>query len=378
MNRTAIYVYYDKEGIIHNDALWQLAELKRNVNYLIVVINGNLVGDVPMREYADEIIYRENTGFDAAAYKAVITDLGKKAIIESCDELVLCNNSFYGPFCSFEPIFEKMSGNDVDFWGMAYLEYGFFRCIESFFMVFRKNILQNQDLQNYFRDHIAYDTDDFTSICLAFEHGLFECLVDKGYKFDAYSNSKHWIHRDVLEIIKVDGLPVLKKKAFSQKYYDEKRMLDALRYISEKFDYDIDYILDNEKTGSEIKSKLAETDNVDYKLRVIPLPKSREKIRSFLRENGAIYIYGYGLFSRYIVDFLADDETVIKGFVVSDGQNTKAENPYGAPVYNISQLRKELDAPILVALNEENTMDVQGGLVGFSNIFYIWESVQDI
>ena len=44
MKRVAIYFFFDKDGIVDRYVKTVLTDLKRNIDRLIVVVNGNLTG----------------------------------------------------------------------------------------------------------------------------------------------------------------------------------------------------------------------------------------------------------------------------------------------------------------------------------------------
>ena len=71
MKRLCIYVTYDKQNIVDRYVGYMLRELKTCAEHLAVVCNMPRVvrGADVLEEYADEIFYRENIGFDAGDSK---------------------------------------------------------------------------------------------------------------------------------------------------------------------------------------------------------------------------------------------------------------------------------------------------------------------
>lgn len=119
MERIGIFCLYIPSGEIDATVIHTLEELKSVVDYLTIVINGYVNKASKLSVYADRILIRRNIGFDIGAYKEVILSSDHIEKIKNSGELVLCNNSFYGPFISFQEIFAKMKQSKADFWGIS-------------------------------------------------------------------------------------------------------------------------------------------------------------------------------------------------------------------------------------------------------------------
>ena len=70
-NRYAIFVFYDRDGIVDEYNYVLLYEIKKYVKKLLIICNGdvNENGISGLNQYADEVIVRPNKGFDITAYK---------------------------------------------------------------------------------------------------------------------------------------------------------------------------------------------------------------------------------------------------------------------------------------------------------------------
>ena len=120
LNRIAIFSFYDSEGIVYDYVEYYLNELKKNVARLVIVINGKILENEKKRlcVFTNEIIVRKNIGYDAGAYKECIMNYIGIGNMSKYDELVLCNDTCFGPFVGFDKIFKKMQNTLCDFWGM--------------------------------------------------------------------------------------------------------------------------------------------------------------------------------------------------------------------------------------------------------------------
>ena len=97
VKRLGIYFFYDKDGIVDDYNIYLLNDLKENLDSLLVVCNGKLnpEGRAKFGRVADEILVRENRGFDVWAYKEGMEHLGWETLSQY-DELVLLNFTHYG------------------------------------------------------------------------------------------------------------------------------------------------------------------------------------------------------------------------------------------------------------------------------------------
>lgn len=102
MNRLALYVFWEKDGIVRDYVTYYLNALKEVAQDIIVIVNGKLSaeGRKKLEELGADILVRENEGLDFAAWKAALEDIGWDKL-SLYDELILCNSSCYGPVYPF-------------------------------------------------------------------------------------------------------------------------------------------------------------------------------------------------------------------------------------------------------------------------------------
>ena len=155
MKRIALYTFFEKNGIVRDFVLYYLNRLHNVCETIVVIVNGILSpeGRARLNECGVKILVRENKGFDFSAWKAGIEYLGWNEI-RSCDELVLCNCSVYGPTFSFDEIFTKMNEVKCDFWGMyRHPEISNINIpshIQSYFVVFKSKLINDIVFFHYF------------------------------------------------------------------------------------------------------------------------------------------------------------------------------------------------------------------------------------
>ena len=267
MKRLCIYVSYDKENVIDEYIHYMLKELKTCLDYLVVVFNQKdiILGKDFLEEYADEVFYRENIGFDAGAYKdALCNYLGWNRVLEF-DELVMLNDSFFGPFIPIKTIFEKMDKENLDFWGLTkhkenlhkYTQVVTSEHIQSFFVTVRKRMLHSSIFREYWNDMPYYK--EFTDVILNFELTFTRIFSENGFLYDCYAdmeaNDSEKLENNFIQYILVSNelirhrdFPFLKRKQISYDNIDRQTQENhflALDYIKNETDYDVRLIYKN-------------------------------------------------------------------------------------------------------------------------------------
>lgn len=387
--RTAIFPFYHKQGRLTNDVEFLIKSLKQIADTLVVVSNGQLEDRSKMEQLADILIVRENRGYDAGAYKEALFNEEVSRVIDEAQELVFCNDTFYGPFIPFQLIFEEMDDPEVDFWGLNLSDTGLSTFLQSYFLVFKKEIWKNGDLKKFFEENIDENTLDFNKVLMSFEQNIFSFLVDKGYHYNAFRVQRYHIFTDFEGSICLDRLPILKKKVLSKQYYDRERLLDVLHYIDGQYNYDIRLILEDlkERNSITLSHEEIKRHKVQIKAKEMIVTKTRkEDIVKFVQRHKRVYIYGIGGYGKAIKNMLKDES--VAGFIVSDDHllpdegrelrcslgDKQQESFDKIPLYGISELKSQRGnlAPIIVALSEKNKVQVQSKLKSFPNVLYLF------
>lgn len=268
--RLGIYTFYDADGIVDEYVVYYLKALRRWVERLVVVVNGSLQpeGTEKLMKLGCEILIRENSGFDAWGVKAGIEYLGFD-VLHECDELLVSNNTLFGPVCDLTDMFQKMSQKKVDFWGIAshagIQDWDPFGCnpygyvpenVQSYFYAVRKRMLCGEAFRRFWTELPVLPNYDAAV-------GLYETVMtkyfsDAGYVWDTYMPSK--IYYDMtdnplitmpLEAIRDWNCPFFKRRAFFQDYdylttYTGQQSASCLMgYLQLHTDYPVKYIWDN-------------------------------------------------------------------------------------------------------------------------------------
>ncbi len=117
--RLGIFAYYDKNGVVDDYVIFLLRAMREHCIDLTVVINGFVTpeNEARVKKHCTKIIYRDNVGFDAAAYKQAFKEVQN---LENYDEIVFFNQTLFGPVQSLHTMFNAMSSQKkLDFWSLS-------------------------------------------------------------------------------------------------------------------------------------------------------------------------------------------------------------------------------------------------------------------
>lgn len=365
--RLCIFSIFDKEGKIDDYVLYVLRDIKKVCERLIIVING-IVDEEGIRKlqaYTEEICIRDNVGYDAGAYRHVLINYLQEDELFSYDEVVFCNDTFYGPITSFEKIFDCMKDRACDFWGLHGYFNVVFAHIQSYFLVFRKNIIQKKLLLRYFEEQIDGDTTSINDVYCQFESGLFDYLVRQNQMtYSTYAKEgKLDVYRSSYECLVESNLPIIKKKAFSEFDNYADNVWYTLSYIKYKTKYDVKLILDSIRRIYGIGISEEDIRPIDGDMQLpkaekVPVPLFTEaEIEQFIGED-KFYIYGAGLFACKTYWRFAKENDNFLGFIVSDGEKRSYTQLYGKNIYRFSKVKDIYDRKVILGVGKENALEI--------------------
>lgn len=264
MKKLALYVHHDPKGEVRDYIIYCLKGLQEVVDEILFIVNGSISAEsrLKLEALGVKILVRENKGFDWWAWKAGIEYYGYEKIAQY-DELLLTNNTYYGPIYPFSEMWNKMDQIDCDFWGISrhpeldvFIENNpdnkVYEFIQSFWIVFKKKILKSHDFvdywqnikpQNSYQEMIGYGE---TKLTKYFEEHGFKSAVF--LDFDKYSkliyNPPFVSDIQIIE----DRCPILKRKFL----FDYKKDIlsfrsdyitrQLLEYLKEQNLYDVELI----------------------------------------------------------------------------------------------------------------------------------------
>lgn len=165
------------------------------------------------------VISGRHEEYDFGSYKRGLQYLYDSQINYS--EIILCNDSCYGPLNNFREIFEKMSEAGCDFWGLT-KNSAFGWHLQSYFLVFVREVVEDKLFKIFFADVVKKE--NVTDVVLDYEVRLTTFLENNGYIWSSYvdddcSNYSNFCSKNTnLTVFPIQmmhwGVELIKVKAF--------------------------------------------------------------------------------------------------------------------------------------------------------------------
>lgn len=268
--RIAMYVIYDKDGILDNFRKYYLKELRKEVDTIVGVVSGTLTPQSrrELEELTDDFFVRENVGLLAGSWADGIAHIGWD-VLDEYDELLMLNDSFFGPFYPLSEMMNAAEESDADFYGCMKnfeepeykeiagrkLKHGFFRGSICYFYIIKSRLLHSHEFKKYWgkmppvKEH--WDTIFFAEI------DFFDFVKDAGFKIEAYQgdmlegylfdNLSHCMHL----LVENERVPFARIRPFATDMIDQALQINygkdprqTLAYIDKHTSYDVNMIWD--------------------------------------------------------------------------------------------------------------------------------------
>ncbi|PBC24102.1 MULTISPECIES: rhamnan synthesis F family protein [unclassified Mesorhizobium] len=271
MRRIAVFFLINERGVADDYVIFLLEKLREVVDKIVVVSNGDLSkpSEKAVKASCDQLLVREREGLDLWGYKAGIEAIGHDALSQY-DELILLNDTCYGPLFPFSEMFSEMEGRESDFWGAAahkeiaanpftgagYLPWHLQTC----FIAIRNDMLRSQTFKRYWAKlpETKSDPDAFLIHASQFT----KHFTGLGYSAEAYIDPEKYGSHDpafinVDEAV-INRFPLLKRSLLlNEPTVLEHNPVDlprALRVIEETSDYDMNLIWRDVLRDSELRN----------------------------------------------------------------------------------------------------------------------------
>ncbi|WP_348653159.1 glycosyltransferase [uncultured Sulfurimonas sp.] len=243
-NRVCIFSHFDKNNIVNKYVLYYLSELSKVSDIIFVSTSEGLQNTDSLKLYCRDIIVKENYGYDFGAWKSGLNLLGNE--LEDYEELILCNDSMFGPFYELEPIFNKMS-NSYDVWSMTD-NMQIAHHLQSFFVVYNKKAFQHKLFKDFWNNFKIYiDKQKLIEMNeIKFSEELLKCKdlrvgsYVEARELDSFLNITHYYWDELLSKYK---FPFIKKELLR----DNPMNLDTSNWkevIESTSDYNTKLIID--------------------------------------------------------------------------------------------------------------------------------------
>ena len=185
--RTAVFASFAGDGRVPETDLCYLRGLRDVCDNVVYVANNPLLPEEKdrLRGLVCAALCECHGEYDFGSYKRGWLLAKEAGLLDPsvCDEVVLANNSCYGPVFPFSKTFAAMSSRPCDFWGLSACRVLGRDHLQSFFLVFRRRVLDGPELDSFLRAVARQPSRGY--IVMRYEFEITKRLADAGYSFDA-------------------------------------------------------------------------------------------------------------------------------------------------------------------------------------------------
>ena len=114
-SRALVYAHWDRDGIVDPYVIHALREYRAVVDRIVFVSTHCTNVRPVVTSLADEVIVRDNEGFDFASWREGL----KRLDIPAYDEILFTNSSVYGPLWPIDGCLAAAAARKSDLWGMT-------------------------------------------------------------------------------------------------------------------------------------------------------------------------------------------------------------------------------------------------------------------
>ncbi len=296
MKRICLFAGYSSKGVIEDYVLYYLQELSKISDVYYLADNKILPEELEKLTPYVKGAYGYNHGkYDFGSWQELINKISWEKLAEY-DELILTNDSVFGPLCYFKDFIESLEKDkEWDLCGVN-TAYDFHTWhLSSYFLIFRKNGF----LSDTFKEHInsIEKEDNFKKVVEKYEIGLSRKMVEAGFSVKNAVDFKKNIYISWRNFV-MSGSPLIKRKIFNDELFLICRTLGWEKFLNKHTKYDISLLYDY---VNSFKSRFRIFRLLNNKIFWQYAGKGIIKI-AFTKERKLIRIFGIYLLNIYNYD----------------------------------------------------------------------------
>ncbi|BFM06255.1 rhamnan synthesis F family protein [Halioxenophilus aromaticivorans] len=205
LHRATVFAHFDKGNIVDDYVYYYLKQLQKISGHIVFVSTAKLNDDdiTQLSSMGIQVSCRANLGYDFMSYKLGIDSLD----LSKYDELIICNDSVYGPLQSLEPIFCDSQFKEADVWGITDShQYSYH--LQSYFIVFRKKALNSISFKRFW-DNVT-ELVNKKDIIEKYEVGLSKALLNDKLALASIYKSNQRTPRSIMKAVTENNFQFVK------------------------------------------------------------------------------------------------------------------------------------------------------------------------
>ena len=224
--RLLLYVHYDRDGKVDSHVVYQIRALYEFGISIIFISNSPVSesGREQLLPYITGLRVRSDEGYDWTAWKEAILELGSETL-GLYDDLILMNDSCYGPFFPLEEMFAQMDQKPVDFWGITEnTDPRFTKHLQPYFCCIKRHAACSESFIEFFRELPPIVT--YNDAIFSGEIAFSSFLEEQNFCYATYIDAKELqsipeigvneplVYSMASEFIQDYRIPFIKRKSF--------------------------------------------------------------------------------------------------------------------------------------------------------------------
>lgn len=144
-DRVAVFAVFTMDGVIPETTLYYLRHLREIADYIVCVGDCRLLetSSSILSKIVDEYEFVRHNTYDFGSYLRGLEIARACGAIGDKTDLILANDSCYGPVFSFNEAIERMRSQKCDFWGITANKIRGSRHIQSYFYYFKSQVVRS-------------------------------------------------------------------------------------------------------------------------------------------------------------------------------------------------------------------------------------------
>ena len=185
LSRLGIFAHFDRHDELAEYVIYSLQSMAVHVDDLVFVTTSKLGASDRncLEKICHKVIFRENIGHDLYSHRVGLESVNWRQY----NEIVLSNDSVYGPMTDLGELFGTMGAKGYDFWGISD-NYDIAYHVQSYFLVFSEAVVQSAVFERFWEAMVAGS--DKSRVIRDYEVGLTQELKSSGYYCGVLSPSK--------------------------------------------------------------------------------------------------------------------------------------------------------------------------------------------
>lgn len=242
MKTLCLFAGYDKDGIIDNYVLYSIKQFSKicDVYYLSdCKMNNNSKSE--LAPFVKGMWTYRHKKYDFGSWSELIKNIGWDTICKY-DNLILINDSVYGPFYDIKKVIDNFYKSNADFYGFTPNPKRHSYHIQSYFIMMKHNVFVNKKVQRFFDD--IKELSNKGDIIKLYEKGFSNLLYSLGFKSDTFIKNYDCYFPN--QILNQDGF-LLKVSIFTQ-YMSKEDITNLFPKLKKKYpQYDFNLIFNHLK-----------------------------------------------------------------------------------------------------------------------------------